>query len=214
MPAKTKKPPTTIDGVRRQLADAEALVAGLRAKLAKMEAHEKGQPEPACGLDLLWDAALPISRQRSSKHKCRVAWARLPAAARPTIAVAVAALKEWNRCKQWYIDDHMYAKGLDKWIKDRMWEDLPAESKTAPPLHRNMSPTPKPPTAQVDDEHAVVLSDEEMARLLGLRAKPAPLPKVKQHVHGPTEISDMLKFIDCDPNAEASRAKTNPETPE
>lgn len=194
MPAKTKKPPATIDAIRRELAAAEAVVGGLRAKLAKMEAHERGEAAPVCGLDLLWDAALPMSRQRSSKQKCRVAWAKLPAAARPTIAVAVAALKAWNRCKQWYIDDHLYAKGLDKFIKDRMWEALPEESNTAAPLHRNMS-TPQPLPAQDADEK--VVSPEEIARLLGRAPKPAaPQPKPKDGIHGPDQIAAMLSFVD------------------
>jgi len=197
MPAKTKKPPNTIESVRRQLADAEALATGLRARLAKMEAHENGEAEPVCGLDLLWDAALPMSRQRSSKHKCRVAWARLPASARPTIAVAIAALKAWNRCKQWYIDDHMYAKGLDKFIKDRMWESLPEESKTAAPIHRNMSPTPKPITESTDDDK--VTDPAESARLLGLVMRPVTLPKSKGRVYGPAEIAEMFKFVDPNP---------------
>lgn len=189
-----KKPPATLESLRRRLAEAEALAGSLRAKLAKMEAHERGEAEPVCGLDLLWNAALPISRQRSSKQKCRVAWARLPAAARPTIAAAVTALKAWNRCKQWYLDDHLYAKGLDKWIKDRMWEDLPAESKTAAPIHRNMSPAPKPLAVQADDENAVVLSDEEMRRRLGLRSSP-PKTAPTDQVHGPQQIAEMLGFV-------------------
>jgi hypothetical protein len=195
MPAKTKKPPATIDSIRRQLADVEAEAGRLRAKLAKMEAHASGEEAPVCGLDLLWDAALPMSRQRSSKQKCRVAWAKLPAAARPTIAVAVAALKAWNRCKQWYIDDHLYAKGLDKFIKDRMWESLPEESKTAAPLHRNMS-NPQPLPAPDADEK--VVSPEEIARLLGRDPKSAaPAAKPKDNIHGPDQIAAMLGFVDA-----------------
>jgi len=191
---RAKKTPDTIASLTREIAELEATLGGKKAKLARMEATVAGMDAPVCGLDLLWDAALPISRQRSSKHKCRIAWARLPAAARPTIAVAVSALKEWNRCKQWYIDDHMYAKGLDKWIKDRMWEDLPAESKTAAPIHRNMSPAPKPLAVQADDENAVVLSDEEMRRRLGLRSSP-PKTAPTDQVHGPQQIAEMLGFV-------------------
>ena len=188
-----KRPPATIESLRRQVADAEAVLGGLRARLAKMEAAAAGEAAPVCGLDLLWDAALPISRQRSSRHKCRLAWARLPASARPTIARAVAALEAWNRCKQWCLDDHLYAKGVDKFISNRMWEDLPVESKAAAPLHRNMSPTPKPPAGP--DANAEKLSKDEIARLLG--RQPATPAKPPAGTHGPAEIASMLGFVDA-----------------
>ena len=188
--------PNTLESLRRQVADAEAVLGALRARLAKMEAAAAGEAAPVCGLDLLWDAALPISRQRSSKQKCRVAWARLPASARPTIAVAVAALKCWNRCKQWYIDDHQYAKGVDKFISYRMWESLPEESNTAAPLHRNMSPKPRPAEANFDEP---VIDQAEIARLLGRPVPAAAPPKPKDHIHGPAEIAAMMGFVDADP---------------
>ena len=192
MPAKTKKPPHTLESVRRQLADAEAAVGSLRAKLAKMAAHAAGEAEPVCGLDLLWDAALPMSRQRSSKHRCRIAWQRLPAACRPTVAVAISALKAWNRCTQWYLDDHAYAPGLHRFIGERMWEALPEESKTPAPMHRNMSSIkPIPPR----DAGESVTDPSEISRLLGIAPKPAPLPKKLERVHGPEQIADMLKLI-------------------
>lgn len=192
MSAKTKKQAHTIESIRRQLADAEAVVGGLRAKLAKMEAHASGEAEPVCGLDLLWDAALPMSRQRSSKQRCRVSWQRLPAACRPTIAVALSALKAWNRCKQWCLDDHAYAPGLHRYISERMWEALPEESKTPAPLHRNMSSI-KPIPA--NDAGEIVTDPSEISRLLGITAKPAPLPKILERMHGPEQIADMLKLI-------------------
>lgn len=203
MPAKTKRPAATIDAIRRQLAEVEAEAGRLRAKLAKMEAVESGNPEPVCGLDLLWEAALPISRQRSSRQKCRVAWARLPAAARPTIARAVAALAAWNKCKQWYVDDHAYALGLDRFISNRMWEDLPVESKTVAPLHRNMSASPKP-TPVAD---AVKLTPEETAHLLGIKPKPAALPKPNDSIHGPAEISAMLSLMNLGEAFESGNAQ-------
>lgn len=148
----------------RNIAETEATLGTLRAKLAKLEAAEAGEAPPLCGLDLLWAAALPMSRQRSSKHRCRGAWARLPAAVRPPIAVAVAALKAWNRCDEWYKNDNMFAPGLHRFIADRMWEDLPESSK-ADPLARYRS-TPKPLPAKPADE--AELSPAEIARLLSL----------------------------------------------
>ncbi|MEI7912757.1 MAG: hypothetical protein WCK77_24280 [Verrucomicrobiota bacterium] len=187
-----KKPPATLDSLRRQLAEAEATVGSIRAKLAKMEAAESGNPAPVCGLDMLWDAALPMSRQRSSKQLCRKAWAAIPAACRPTVITAVSALKLWNRCDQWHANDHIYAPGLHKYISARMWESLPEKSKSAP-LHRNMSnPQPLPQRSQPG-----ITDPEEIARLLGIQAKPKPLPKILSHMHGPEQIEAMLKLINA-----------------
>ena len=185
--------PATIAALRRQLATAEATVSGLRAKLAKMEAVESGNPAPVCGLDMLWDAALPKSRERSSKHQCRKAWAAIPSNARPTIHVAVAALKLWNRCDQWYSSDHIYAPGLHKYISARMWESLPEKSKAAP-LHRNMS-NPQPPTAQQPGQG--ITDPAEIARLLGIKSKPPAPPKILSHMHGPEQIAEMLSLINA-----------------
>jgi hypothetical protein len=121
MPA---KPKPTIESIRRQVAQAEAALGSLRAKLAKAEAKDSSGwlDTPTCGLDALWAAALPMSRQRSSKHRCRVAWARLPKSERPPLALAIAALETWNRCEQWRGNDNLYAPGLHRFISERMWE--------------------------------------------------------------------------------------------
>jgi hypothetical protein len=158
----------TTDQLRRKIADTEAILGGLREKLAKAEAKAAGTPPPPCGLDLLWQAALPMARQRSSKHRCRTAWARLPAAVRPPIAVAVAALKAWNRCDEWYKNDHMFAPGLHRFIADRMWEDLPESSKADPLSRYRITPKPLPPKPAANEE----LSPAEIARLLSLHATP------------------------------------------
>lgn len=162
-----KRPPQTIDSLRRALAEAEAVAAGIRQKLAKLEARERGDEVPVCGLDILWDAALPMSRMRSSKHRCRKAWESLPKTARPTISQAVAALKAWNKSPQWYVSDNLYAPGLHRFITDRMWESLPENPKEK--LHRNMS-APKQ-LLKTDDEK--VTDPAESARLLGITPKPA-----------------------------------------
>ena len=108
----------------RQIADLEAKLGGLREERAKLEL-EPGQAAPETGLDLLWNAALPMSRSRSSRHQCRVEWHRIPKAQRPKIETAVEALKAWNKSEQWTKDANAYAKGLHIFIKHRMWEDLP-----------------------------------------------------------------------------------------
>ena len=192
--------PATIDAIRRQLADAEAIVSALRARLSKMEAAEIGNPAPVCGLDMLWEAALPKSRERSSKHQCRKAWAAIPSNARPTIHAAIAALKLWNRCDQWYASDHIYAPGLHKFIAARMWESLPEKSKVAP-LHRNMS-NPQPPTHQPPGQG--ITDPAEISRLLGIAPKPPVLPKILERMHGPEQIAEILKSIQKESAAEVS----------
>jgi hypothetical protein len=57
--------------LRKKLGDAEAVVDQLRAKLAVLEAKLTGGPVPVSGLEILWQTALPTSRERSSKHLCR-----------------------------------------------------------------------------------------------------------------------------------------------
>lgn len=161
MPA---KPKPTIESLRRQVADAEATLGALRAKLDRMEAKETGGwiDAPTCGLDQLWAAALPMARQRSSKHRCRVAWARLPKHERPLLSVALSALSAWNRCDQWRSNDNLYVPGLHRFISERMWESLPENSK-ADPLARYRS-TQKP--VPIQDPADTVTDPAEIARLL------------------------------------------------
>ena len=186
-----KKKPATIDSVRRALADAEALAGGLRAKLAKMEANERGEEAPICGLDLLWEAALPMSRQRSSKQLCRKAWSAIPSSSRPTVHEAIEALKQWNRCDQWRASDNIYAPGLHRYISARMWECPPEKTKSAP-LHRNMS-SRQPPTEP--NRQPGVTDPDEIARLLCIKSKPAPVPKILAGMNGPEQITEMLSLI-------------------
>ena len=79
--------------LRRKIAVAEATLQTLRDKLAKTEAKITGSPTPVTGLDLLWKAALPKSRERSSKQLCRVEWNRISSSERPAIPEAITALK-------------------------------------------------------------------------------------------------------------------------
>ncbi len=167
--AKTEQP-KTLAALKLALAHCEATAGGLRNKIAKLEAAEAGQPAPPCGLDLLWAAALPMSRQRSSKHRCRVAWSRLPKAEVPTIAEAVAALKAWNRSDGWRSSDHLYAPGLHRFISERMWESLPENSKADPLARYRCAATPAP----TQDDVEAVTNAADIRALLGL--KPLPVP--------------------------------------
>ena len=182
------KPPTTPDSLRRAIADGQAKVAALQAKLAKHEAAATGAPTPITGLDMLWEAALPMSRQRSSKHRCRQAWQRLPKSARPTMEVMLHALKCWNRSDQWYASFNLYAPGLHRFISERMWESLPEKSAPAP-LHRGMSAKAPLPIS----DGPGITDPAEISRLLGMTPKPISRPR--GHVNGPEQITAMLAMV-------------------
>lgn len=154
--------------LRDKIAEAEATLGSLRSKLAKIEAQIAGAQAPENGLDLLWKAALPTARTRSSKHQCRTEFARIPRHERPTVQVMLDALKIWNRSEEWRKDGNAYVPGLHRWIKNRQWENLPEVSRPDPGARYRVSP-PKPSAP----EDAVV-DPAEIARLLSL--KPSDLP--------------------------------------
>jgi len=151
----------TLDSLRRQLSTKEAECEILRVKINRMAAKQAGAPCVTTGLDLLWDAALQNSRTRSSKLQCRTEWNRIPVSERPTVADALAALKIWNRTSQWKAEGGLYAPGLHKFIKNRLWESLPEVPK---PMARYSNPAPKPPPKPADDE--LITDPLEIARIL------------------------------------------------
>ncbi len=147
--------------LRKQLADAEATVSGLTLKLAQAEAKLSGETVPVSGLDSLWKIALPIARNRSSKHLCRKAWNTIPKGERPTIQVMLNALKIWNRCMEWKKDGNQYVPALDRWIKERRWEDLPEVPQPSARYQNITKPiAPQDPSEAVTDaaEIAALLS--------------------------------------------------------
>jgi len=150
--------------LRRTIAEREAALEVDRAKLLKIEAHLGGPAAPATGLDLLWDAAPPKARERSSKQKCRVAFNRIPKAERPTVADMIAAIKLWSRCDEWKKDGGQFVPGLHRSIEARFWECPP---KDTPYASRARQASPKPIAPVADDEK--VTDKEEIRRLLGLR---------------------------------------------
>lgn len=135
--------------LRKGIAEYEAGADQLRAKLAIIEAQLTGGPVPLSGLEILWQAALPMSRQRSSKHRCRVAWNRIPPSERPRVQELISALKTWNRCDEWKKDGNQFAPGLHRFITERMWEDLPEVSGDGMARYRHTA-KPVPKTAPED----------------------------------------------------------------
>ena len=146
--------------LRKALADAEATASGLRIKIAQIEAQLDGQAVPLSGLDALWKVALPIARNRSSKHKCRIEFNRIPKADRPAIETMISALKIWNRCLEWKKDGNQFVPALDRWIKERRWEDLPEDH--TPSARYQTIPRPMPQNAPEE-----AASPAEIAAILG-----------------------------------------------
>lgn len=136
-------PHAQLEKLRAQYAASQATADQLRARLIKLEVRLDGGPAPETGLEMLWAAAPPIARTRSSKYKCRVAWNRIPAPQRPRVPDLLAALKAWSRCEEWKKDDGRFVPALDRWIKERKWEDLPQSA--ADPLARYRCPRTAPP---------------------------------------------------------------------
>lgn len=157
-----------IAAVRAQLAKAEATVETLRSKLAKLEAKAAGNPVPITGLDLLWKAAVPMSRMRSSKLQCRQSWNQIPVSDRPSVQVAIDALKAWNACEEWKKDGNAYVPGLHRWIRNRQWEDLPETKAERDGLARyRVAPKPIPVPRPED----AVTDRQSIAELLSLSPK-------------------------------------------
>lgn len=149
--------------LRLQIADAEANLGHLKAKLARLEAQLTGEPVPSFGLDQLWKTALPIGRTRSSKQNCRIEWNRIPKHDRPTIQTAVDALKIWNRCEEWKKDGHAYVPGLHRWIKSRQWENLPEVSTRDVSARYRVPQKPVQQTAPED-----IATQEDIADILSV----------------------------------------------
>ena len=119
----------------KQRAIHEASITSIDIQLAKIHAVLTHSPVPVSGLEMLWKAALPIARTRSSQQQCRVEWNKIPKAERPTVAELLNALKVWNRCTEWKKDGHTFVPGLHKFIARRQWQDLP-EVEAAPSRYR------------------------------------------------------------------------------
>lgn len=156
--------------LRKDYAAAQATADVLRARLSRAEARLSGEPMPETGLDLLWEAAPPMARKRSSKFKCRQAWLRVPQAQRPRVSTLVDAIRAWSRDPEWRKDDGQFVPALDRWIRERRWEDLPENQR---PIVR--APQSKPITHQVPDGDTPATPEEIAAVLaaLGNPVKPA-----------------------------------------
>lgn len=163
-PMKAQDKAARITKLRNEIAKLEAKLGGLREELARLE-REEGDTSPLSGLDLLWQNALPKSRERSSRQQCRVEWHRIPKDERPPLPTVLAALRAWNRCEQWTKDANAYAPGLHLFIKRRLWEDVP---QVRDPLSRYRAPKKPEPAPPPPEE---VATPDEVAEILGTLTK-------------------------------------------
>lgn len=171
MTAAEKKLHTQADKLRNQLAAAQATVDHLTAKLTRIERKLTGEPPKETGLDMLWKAAPPMARTRSSKFRCRQSWNRIPESERPKIAEVINAMRAWSRCWDWKKDGGMFVPGLHKWISERRWENLPED--TAGTSIRKFETAAKP--AILPDPDAPINEDELPATAADIIAALAPL---------------------------------------
>lgn len=147
--------------LRQKIAETEAVLGQLKTRLAKIEAQLTGEPAPESGLELLWKAALPMARTRSSKQQCRIEWNRIPKHERPSVQIALDALRIWNRCEEWKKDGNAFVPGLHRWIKARQWENLPEVSDRDVSARYRVTPKPVPQTAPED-----IATAEDVAEIL------------------------------------------------
>lgn len=156
--------------LRKEIALLEAQLGGLREDLARLE-RAPGDESPLSGLDLLWKAALPKSRERSSRYQCRVAWNSIPKADRPDLEVAVAALRAWNKSEEWSKDGGKFAPGLHLFISRRRWEDVP-EVRDPIAKYRPAKPAAPAPVSKAED----FASEAEIAAILGSLTRKIQVP--------------------------------------
>lgn len=161
MPTKLQQ---QIEQLRREIARREADLGTLRDKLAVLlRKQDPADTSAVTGLDLLWKAALPKSRERSSRRQCRIEWHKIPKSQRPPIDQLVAALRAWNKSEEWTKDHGAFAPGLHRWIKRMGWEDLP-EIRDPLAVYRR----PSKSSAPAPDPGDLVTDPEEVRRILGL----------------------------------------------
>jgi hypothetical protein len=150
--------------LRDKLAAAQAVVDDLQAKLNRIERKLSGEPPKETGLDMLWNAAPPMARNRSSKVLCRKQWNLIRESERPKIGVVLNAIRAWSRTWDWKKDGGLYVPGLDKWIRDRKWENLPEDTAGSSPRKfesaKAAQPVPDPSASEpvMPDEVAEIFS--------------------------------------------------------
>jgi hypothetical protein len=151
---------TKANKLRRTLAELDAKADDCRIRLAQIEARLDNREAPLSGLDQLWKLAPDKARERSSKHLCRLAWNKVPAADRPPVQTLLDAMAKWLRCDEWRKDGGQFVPAVDRWIREQRWEDAPA-IKDAPSRSRHL-PKPVP-----QNDPAQAASQEEIAEILG-----------------------------------------------
>ncbi len=74
----------------------------------------------------IWEAYPATGRNRSTREKARRAWQRL--SPRPDPAEVLRVLQLWKTEEQWTKDAGKFVPACDLWIKNRGWQDEPAQA--------------------------------------------------------------------------------------
>lgn len=81
-------------------------------------------------LKMIWSNCPKEGRERSGKQKLADAWRKIPAKDKPSKATIETALKAWNASNKWQTG---FCEGIEKWVKNRQWENLPESQEILTP---------------------------------------------------------------------------------
>lgn len=73
----------------------------------------------------LWKEAPEKSRRRSSQVKVNRAWKAINVSERPSRDELLHAIGCWNKSEDWKKDGGQFAMALDRWIRERQWQNCP-----------------------------------------------------------------------------------------
>ena len=86
-------------------------------------------------VEALWAVTPPKGRDRSSKAKLEAAIRGVPRKSKVSIAKMVSALKAWSESEDWTKEGGQYVTAIDRWVRDRKWENLPEKKRARRAQH-------------------------------------------------------------------------------
>lgn len=85
----------------------------------------------------IWKNTQPSkSRSRSSMVKLEKALKAVQKGKLPERAVILRGLDAWNRSEDWTKDGGQFALAIDRWVRERRWENLPRAAKAVATNHK------------------------------------------------------------------------------
>lgn len=88
------------------------------------ESNQKASPpEYPPEVIAFWKAYPASGKARSSRKKTQAAWKSIKAWADPK--QILQSIQDWSRSEQWIKDGGQYVPALDRWLRDRKFEDDP-----------------------------------------------------------------------------------------